>query len=75
MARPKNYDKQIESLQKKLDVLNAKYDEAKASVSSIGEERQRILEEISQIKILQIQQLMDEKGVSVDELREMLENK
>lgn len=75
MARPKNYDKQIESLQKKLDVLNAKYDEAKASLSQIGEERQELLKQMSEIKIMQIQQLMEEKGVSVDELKEMLENK
>ena len=75
MARPKNYGKQIESLQKKLDALNVKYEETKESLSQIGEERQTILEQISAIKIMQIQQLMDEKGVSVDELRELLENK
>lgn len=75
MARPKNYGKQIEALQKKLDALNVKYEETKASLSQIGEERQSILEQMSEIKIMQVQQLMEEKGVSVDELREMLENK
>ena len=66
MARPKNYNKQMESLQKKLDTLNAKYEETKASLSQIGEERQALLEQMSEIKIMQVQQLMDERGVSVD---------
>lgn len=73
MARTKNYTKYLETLQKKLDVLNAKYETAQKALEEIDEERKNIEKEMDDTKILQIRQLMDSKGISAEELKDLLE--
>ena len=74
MARRKNYLKQLETLQKKLTDLEEKYNAAKETIETLEAEREEIVQEMEEIKLLQLRQLMDEKQLTVDDLKKMIEN-
>lgn len=74
MARRKNYLKQLETLQKKLTDLEEKYNAAKETTETLEAEREKIVQEMEEIKLLQLRQLMDEKQLTVDDLKKMIEN-
>ena len=74
MARRKNYLKQLETLQKKLTDLEEKYKAAKETTETLEAEREEIVQEMEETKLLQLRQLMDEKQLTVDDLKKMIEN-
>ena len=74
MARRKNYLKQLETLQKKLADLEEKYNAAKETAETLEEERGKIVQEMEEIKLLQLRQLMEEKQLTVDDLKKLIEN-
>lgn len=74
MARPKNYSKQIEMIQKKITATNDKIVKLQESIQEAEEELSVLQQELNDVKIAQLQQLMEEKGVDVDQLASMLEN-
>lgn len=74
MARRKNYLKQLETLQKKLTDLEEKYNAAKETAETLEEERGKIVQEMEEIKLLQLRQLMEEKQLTVDDLKKLIEN-
>ena len=71
MARRKNYLKQLETLQKKLADLEEKYNAAKETAETLEEERGKIVQEMEEIKLLQLRQLMEEKQLTVDDLKKL----
>ena len=73
MARRKNYEKQLDILQKKLGELDAKYAAAKETMESLEEEKMQIEDEMESLKLQQLQQLMADKNLSVDDLKKMIE--
>ena len=73
MARRKNYEKQLDILQKKLGELDAKYAAAKETMESLEEEKMQIEDEMERLKLQQLQQLMADKNLSVDDLKKLIE--
>ena len=74
MARRKNYLKQLETLQKKLTDLEEKYNTAKETTETLEADRDKSVQEMEEIKLLQLRQLMEEKQLTVDDLKKMIEN-
>ncbi|HIR94236.1 MAG TPA: hypothetical protein IAB98_12535 [Candidatus Egerieimonas intestinavium] len=74
MARPKNYAKQIEMIQKKIDTTTDKIAKMQEDILAAEEELSSLGEELNALKLQQLQQLMDDKGVSVDQLASLLDN-
>lgn len=74
MARPKNYAKQIEMLQKKISGTTDKIVKMQEDIQAAQEELSILTEELNALKLQQLQQLMEEKGVSVDQLASLLDN-
>lgn len=74
MARPKNYAKQIEMLQKKISGTTDKILKMQEDIQAAQEELSILTEELNALKLQQLQQLMEEKGVSVDQLASLLDN-
>lgn len=74
MARPKNYAKQIEMLQKKISGTTDKIVKMQEDIQAAQEELSAMTEELNALKLQQLQQLMEEKGVSVDQLASLLDN-
>lgn len=73
MARQKNYEKQIESLQKKLSSIADKRKTMAEEDAKLKAEQGEIQSQIDALKLEQVQQLMAEKGISVDQLGQIID--
>lgn len=75
MARPKNFTKQIEALTKKYEALENKKLSLADEINKLSDEEDEIAEQISQLKLKQLQQLMEDKHISMEELADIIENR
>lgn len=73
MARQKNYEKQIESLQKKLATIANKRAAIAEEDAKLKNEQNEVQSQIDALKLEQLQQLMAEKGIGVDQLEQMID--
>lgn len=73
MARQKNYEKQIESLQKKLAIIANKRAAIAEEDAKLKNEQNEVQSQIDALKLEQLQQLMAEKGIGVDQLEQMID--
>lgn len=73
MARPKNYAKLIELTQKKISNNNDKIKVVTEELHKLDEEAETLQEELKSLKLSQLQQLMDEKGLTVEDMSSILE--
>ena len=65
MARPKNFTKQIEALTKKYEALENKKLSLADEINKLSDEEDEIAEQISQLKLEQLQQLMEDKHIGI----------
>lgn len=73
MARPKNYAKLIELAQKRISNNNDKIEVVTEELHKLDEEAESLQEELKSLKLSQLQQLMDEKGLTVEDMSSILE--
>lgn len=74
MARTKNYTKQLDMIQKKITALEEKREKLIDEAQALDEEYSELLKEQNTLKLGQLQQIMDHKGLSVDELSALVES-
>lgn len=60
---------------KRISTLDEKINNCKAQIEKYEAEKQELQKELSGLKMQKLQALMDKKGVSVDELAALLENR
>lgn len=73
MARGKKAT-QVEVVTKKLVALEAKIENKKAELSSLEEQKAQLESELKAAKLEELSSFLDEKGMSVDEIKAMIEN-
>ncbi|HIU77314.1 MAG TPA: hypothetical protein IAC62_15610 [Candidatus Pelethocola excrementipullorum] len=73
MARPKNYAKLIELTQKKISNNQSKIEVLSEELQKLEEEAAVLEDELKSIKLSQLQQLMDERGLTVEDMSSILE--
>lgn len=74
MARTKNYTKQLDMIQKKITALEEKRKKLIDEAQALDEEYSELLKEQNALKLGQLQQIMDLKGLSVDDLSALVES-
>lgn len=72
MARTKNYAKLIEITEKKIEILSSKYQVLHDEMTKMQSEKTKLMKELDDLKLAQIKSLMSEKGLSVSDLENMI---
>ncbi|MBS6955591.1 MAG: hypothetical protein KH230_20440 [Enterocloster asparagiformis] len=64
----------IDSLKKKINVIDEKISQAEGNIAKYKEQKAELLRQIDDMKLTEIRVLMDENGISIDDVRELIEN-
>lgn len=75
MAKERTRSSREEVVIKKLSALDERIESYKAQINKCEEEKQELKKELDAIKLQKLQKLMEEKGVTVDDLLTLTENK
>lgn len=73
MARGKRTSK-IELLTKKIGEVNKKIEDKEATIVALKEQKAQLENELKEAKLEELSSFLDEKGMSVDEVKAMVEN-
>lgn len=73
MARGKKATR-TELLTKKLKEVNKKIEDKKATIAVLEEQKAQLENELKEAKLEELSSFLDEKGMSVDEVKAMVEN-
>ena len=73
MARGKRTSK-IELLTKKIGEVNKKIEDKEATIVALKEQKAQLENELKEAKLEELSTLLDEKGMSIDEVKAMVEN-
>lgn len=73
MARGKKATR-TELLTKKLKEVDKKIEDKKATIAALEEQKAQLESELKEAKLEELSTLLDEKGMSVDEVKAMVEN-
>lgn len=73
MARGKRTSK-VELLTKKIGEVNKKIEDKKATIAALEEQKAQLENELKVAKLEELSTLLDEKGMTVDEVKAMVEN-
>ena len=73
MARGKRTSK-VELLTKKIGEVNKKIEDKEATIVALKEQKPQLESELKAAKLEELSALLDEKGMSVDEVKAMVEN-
>ena len=73
MARGKKTTR-TELLIKKLKEVDKKIDDKKATIAALEEQKAQLENELKEAKLEELSSFLDEKGMSVDEVKAMVEN-
>lgn len=73
MARGKRTSK-VELLTKKIGEVNKKIEDKEATIVALKEQKAQLENELKEAKLEQLSTLLDEKGMTVDEVKAMVEN-
>ena len=75
MAKERTRSSREEVVIKKLAALDERIESYKVQINKCEEEKQELKKELDAIKLQKLQKLMEEKGVTVDDLLTLTENK
>ena len=75
MAKERTRSSREEVVIKELATLDERIESYKVQMSKCEEEKQELKKELDAIKLQKLQKLMEEKGVTVDDLLTLTENK
>lgn len=75
MAKERTRSSREEVVIKKIATLDERIESYKVQINKCEEEKQELKKELDAIKLQKLQKLMEEKGVTVDDLLELTENK
>lgn len=73
MARGKRTSK-VELLTKKIGEVNKKIEDKEATIVALKEQKAQLENELKEAKLEELSSFLDEKGMSVDEVKAMVEN-
>lgn len=73
MARGKKATR-TELLTKKIGEVNKKIEDKKATIAVLEEQKAQLENELKEAKLEELSSFLDEKGMSVDEVKAMVEN-
>lgn len=73
MARGKRTSK-VELLTKKIGEVNKKIEDKEATIVALKEQKAQLENELKEAKLEELSTLLDEKGMTVDEVKAMVEN-
>lgn len=73
MARGKKTTR-TELLMKKLKEVDKKIDDKKATIAALEEQKEQLENELKAAKLEELSTLLDEKGITVDEVKAIVEN-
>ena len=73
MARGKKATR-TELLTKKLKEVDKKIEDKKATIAALEEQKAQLENELKEAKLEELSSFLDEKGMSVDEVKAMVEN-
>ena len=73
MARGKKATR-TELLTKKLKEVDKKIDDKKATIAALEEQKEQLENELKAAKLEELSTLLDEKGITVDEVKAIVEN-
>ena len=73
MARGKKATR-TELLTKKLKEVDKKIEDKKATIATLEEQKAQLENELKEAKLEELSSFLDEKGMSVDEIKAMIEN-
>ena len=73
MARGKKATR-TELLTKKLKEVNKKIEDKETSIAALKEQKAQLESELKEAKLEELSSFLDEKGMSVDEVKAMVEN-
>ena len=73
MARGKKATK-VELLTKKIGEVNKKIEDKEATIVALKEQKAQLENELKEAKLEELSSFLDEKGMSVDEVKAMVEN-
>ena len=73
MARGKRTSK-VELLKKMIGEVNKKIEDKKATIAALEEPKAQLENELKEAKLEELSSFLDEKGMSVDEVKAMVEN-
>lgn len=73
MARGKKATK-VELLTKKLVEIDKKIEDKKATIAALEEQKGQLENELKAAKLEELSSFLDEKGMSIDEVKAMVEN-
>lgn len=72
MARTKNYTKLIDQLQKKMTIVDEKIDNLNIELKKLENEKSKLEASIDSLKMEQLMRMLDEKGLTVDQVANMV---
>lgn len=73
MARGKRTSK-VELLTKKIGEVNKKIEDKKATIAALEEQKAQLENELKEAKLEELSTLLDKKGITVDEVKAIVEN-
>lgn len=73
MARGKRTSK-VELLTKKIGEVNKKIEDKEATIVALKEQKAQLENELKEAKLEELSSFLDEKGMSVNEVKAMVEN-
>lgn len=73
MARGKRTTK-VELLTKKIGEVNKKIEDKETTIVALKEQKTQLENELKEAKLEELSSFLDEKGMSVDEVKAMVEN-
>lgn len=75
MAKERTRSSREEVITKKISTLDERIESYKTQINKCEAEKQELKKELDTIKLQKLQRLMEEKGISVDELMELTSNR